>query len=77
MGRVLLDEGVPYGLGKLLNVPVSHVHDEKWSGISDERLLDLAEAHGFEILVTNDRNLQHQQNFSGRNLALVVLSTPK
>ena len=36
-------------------------------------LLALAEAKGFEVLVTTDQNLSYQQNLKGRKIALVVL----
>jgi hypothetical protein len=33
----------------------------------------VAEAAGFEVLVTTDKNLRYQQNLAGRKLAVVVL----
>ena len=39
------------------------------------KLLAVAEAQGFDVLVTNDRNIFSQQNLRGRNLAIVVLPT--
>jgi hypothetical protein len=36
-------------------------------------LLTVAEAAGFEVLVTTDKNLRYQQNLAGRKLAVVVL----
>ncbi len=36
-------------------------------------LLRVAEAAGFEVLVTTDANLPYQQNLTGRHLAIVVL----
>ena len=36
-------------------------------------LLDAAETQGFEVLVTCERNLKYQQNFTGRSIAIVVL----
>lgn len=38
-------------------------------------MLAAAEAAGFDVLVTPDRNLRYQQNFANRKIALVVLST--
>jgi hypothetical protein len=40
-------------------------------------LLAAAEEAGFDVLVTADKNIRHQQNLTGRRLALVVLSTPQ
>ena len=39
-------------------------------------LLATAEAAGFQVLVTGDRNLEHQQNLTGRRLGVVVLAAP-
>ena len=36
-------------------------------------LLNEAEAAGFNVLVTTDKNLSYQQNLSGRKIAIVVL----
>jgi hypothetical protein len=40
-------------------------------------LLAEAERAGFDVLLTADKNIRHQQNLSGRRLAIVVLSTPQ
>jgi hypothetical protein len=44
-----------------------------WDGLVNGALISAAEAAGFDVLVTADRNIRHQQNLSGRRLALVVL----
>lgn len=36
-------------------------------------LLTVAEAAGFEVLVTTDKNHSYQQNLAGRKIAIVVL----
>jgi len=36
-------------------------------------LLNAAEQDGFEILITADKGMRYQQNFTGRKIALVVL----
>lgn len=41
--------------------------------MSNGNLLNAAEAAGFEILVTTDKNFIHQQNLQGRKIAIVVL----
>ena len=40
-------------------------------------LIEAAEKRGFEALVTPDRNLRYQQNFTGRTIAIVVLPSGK
>jgi len=37
-------------------------------------LLDAAEAAGFDVLVTTDRNIRFQQNLTDRKIAIVVLA---
>ncbi len=49
----------------------------KWSTIENGELILLAEAGGFEVLVTGDQNLSYQQNESRRTIALVVLTQTK
>jgi hypothetical protein len=73
---LLLDESVPAGLrGILTAFEVRTAPDMGWAGISNGRLLDLAEQTGFEIMVTADSNLRAQQRLIGRKIALVVLTT--
>ncbi|MCY4229941.1 MAG: hypothetical protein OXF26_03470 [Alphaproteobacteria bacterium] len=36
-------------------------------------MLDLAEREGYEVLVTTDQSMRHQQNMAGRHLGIVVL----
>ena len=35
----------------------------------------MAEQEAFEVLVTTDKNLRHQQNLAGRRIAIIVLSS--
>ena len=44
-----------------------------WSNLRNGALLDRAEADGYQLLVTTDQNLRHQQNLADRQLALAVL----
>jgi hypothetical protein len=45
-----------------------------WELLQNGDLLTAAEAKGFEVLVTGDRSLEYQQNFTGRRIAIVVLT---
>lgn len=47
-----------------------------WSGIKNGVLLGLAANAGFEVFVTFDRDIQHQQNVPALGLALVVFAAP-
>ncbi len=44
-----------------------------WERLVNGALLDAAEAAGFEVLVTADKNIRYQQNLIGRKIAIVVL----
>ena len=45
-----------------------------WERLINGVLLDAAEAEGFELFVTADKNIRYQQNLAGRKIALVVLA---
>lgn len=71
--HVLLDECVPSRLGRELpGFAVRTVREHGWASKLDGSLLRDAAAE-FDVLVTVDRNLIHQQNLSGIRLAIVVL----
>lgn len=46
-----------------------------WAGIQNGALLRLAEQE-FDAFLTNDQNLEHQQNLQKFDLAIVVLVAP-
>jgi hypothetical protein len=44
-----------------------------WDRLANGALLDAAEAAGFELFVTADKNIRYQQNLAGRRISIVVL----
>ena len=44
-----------------------------WDTVSNGELLTVAEAAGFDVLITTDKNIRYQQNLAGRKIAIVVL----
>jgi len=71
--RVLLDECVDRRiLRHLVGHHASTVSRRGWAGITNGRLLALAEKE-FDVLVTMDRNLSFQQSLPKFRIALVVL----
>ena len=48
------------------------ISEAGWRGVKNGALLRLA-AEEFDVLLTVDRNLEYQQNFSGLKLAVVVM----
>jgi hypothetical protein len=74
--RILFDQGTPAPLRSLLvEHQVTTAYERGWSQLENGALLVAAEAEGFEVLVTTDRNLKYQQNLSSRTIAILVLST--
>jgi len=73
--RLLLDENLPKRLKS--NFPLHEaftVRDKGWNGIKNGELLKLMLADNFHALLTFDKNLQHQQNFSKYPIAVFVLT---
>ena len=76
MSRILLDHCVPKPLRRWLTVYVVRTcHEEGWSALRNGELLAAAEAAGFDVFITADKNLRYQQNLKGRRLAIVELPT--
>ena len=75
---VLFDHSTPAPLRYALkdHVVVEAV-ERGWERLENGALLDAAEAAAFEIVVTADENMRHQQNLRGRNIAIVVLGNAK
>lgn len=44
-----------------------------WEEFKNGKLLSVAEAEGFQVIMTGDANVNYQQNFSFRSIALLVL----
>ena len=72
--RILLDHGTPRPIARHLKAHlVVEAKVEGWDRYSNGALLDAAEAAGFEILLTTDKNMQYQQHLQKRKIAIVVL----
>ena len=74
--RLLFDQNVPAPLARLLpEHEVSTADRMGWSELSNGVLLAAAEAAGFAVMVTADKNIRHQQNLAGRTIGILVLPT--
>lgn len=75
--KLLLDENLPKRLkNDFPNHEVYTVRDKGWNGVKNGQLIKLMLEDGFNALLTFDKNLQHQQNFSRYTLTVFVLSAP-
>ena len=73
--RILFDQGTPAPLrDHLSGHSVETAYEKGWSALRNGELLAKAEA-AFDLLITTDRNLRHQQNLAERRIAILVLPT--
>jgi hypothetical protein len=71
----LFDHGTPRGIARALQGHiVKEARAQGWDALSNGEFLKAAEDAGFDVLLTTDTNLPHQQNLQGRKLAIVILS---
>lgn len=74
--KILFDANTPAPLARFLRGhDVVRADQLGWQGLENGALLDAAERAGFYLLLTRDQNVRYQQNFTGREIALVVLSS--
>jgi hypothetical protein len=75
---ILFDHVTPGGIARFLpGHTVTKAKDRGWDRLTNGDLLAEAERAGFDVLLTADKNMRHQQNLRGLRLAIVVLSTPQ
>ena len=71
--KVLLDECLPKKLKREIEADfVQTVPEAGWASKKNGELLRLAEVD-FDVLLTNDQNMEHQQNLKNVDLAFIVL----
>lgn len=73
--KILLDENLPRKLKTDFGSEheVKTVRDMNWLGKKNGELLGLIAFNGFEIFVTIDKNLKHQQNLDKFNISIFIL----
>ncbi len=72
----MLDEHLDWRLARFFNDAheVRSVRGMGWSGMRNGELLDVAE-HLFDVLITMDQNMQHQQYLPRYDLAVILLTS--
>lgn len=72
--KILFDQGTPVPLRRYLRAhEVTTAYELGWNTLQNGFLISQAEAAGFDVLITTDKNWKYQQNLSERSLAVVVL----
>ena len=72
---LLLDENLPKKLKRdFPGHQIYSITDRGWNGLKNGLLLQKLLDNNFHALITYDKNLQHQQNFSKYPITVFVLS---
>ncbi|MDP9171527.1 MAG: hypothetical protein M3N54_12990 [Acidobacteriota bacterium] len=72
--KILLDECLPLDLRH--SFPGHDAHSVEWAGLKGRKNGDLlreAELAGYDVLLTVDQGMLHQQNIVGRKLSMVLI----
>lgn len=72
--KILFDQGTPVPLRRHMPIhQIDTAYERGWSALSNDDLVAAAEQEGYHLLITTDQNLRYQQNFAGRQIAILVL----
>ncbi len=74
--KILLDECLPVDFRHSL--PNHDAHTVQWAGLKGKNngeLLGAAELAGYDVLLTVDQGLPHQQPSAGRKLSIIVIDS--
>ena len=68
---ILFDQATPVPIRPYLELhSVRTAAQQGWDTLKNGELLAVAEHAGFDLLLTTDKNMRYQQNFSGRKIAI-------
>ena|ERR1700722_10856207 len=71
--KLLLDECVPEDLKDfILGHEVASTAEMGWKGIKNGELMRRAVDAGFDVFLTTDKNIRHQQNISKYQISVIV-----
>ncbi|MBI3502384.1 MAG: hypothetical protein HY063_11375 [Bacteroidetes bacterium] len=71
--NILLDECVPAPLKQFLaNHHVKTASEMGWSSLKNGKLLEASIKEGFDVLLTIDKNIHHQQNIKSLRITVIV-----
>ena len=74
--KILFDNGAPNAIARsLIGHQVSFARKIGWHELENGELIQQAENAGYDILLSTDKNIRHQQKLIGRKIALIVLGT--
>jgi hypothetical protein len=71
---ILFDHGTPAPIRSFLEGhTVKRTQEMGWDRLTNGELLAAAEDAGFDVLLTTDKNIRHQQNLTGLRIAIIVI----
>ena len=71
---ILFDRATPVPLRSYLKGHIVRTAAQQgWDRLRNGDLLNAAEAAGFQLLLTTDKNMRYQQNLAARKIAVVIL----
>jgi predicted nuclease of predicted toxin-antitoxin system len=72
--KILLDECLPLDFRH--SFPGHDAHTAQWAGLKGKKngeLLRAAEVAGYDVLLTVDQGIPHQQSSTGRKLSIILV----
>ena len=67
-----MDQNVPWPLVRFLAAhEVKRAAEPGWAELKNGVLLTAAEIAGFDVLLSGDKTIRHEQNMAGRKIAVV------
>ncbi len=72
--KLLLDECLPVDFRH--QMPGHEVHTAEWAGfkgLKNGKLLREAESAGYDVFLTTDQGIPHQQNLAQRRISILVI----
>ncbi len=72
--KILLDHNLDRRLkSDITGHEVATTFEAGWADVENGELISLAEANGFDVLLTADSNISKQQNVSDRKISIIVI----
>jgi len=73
--KILFDHGTPRSVARsLTGHEVTRAAQMGWHEVANGELIEKAEAAGYELILSTDKNIRYQQNLKNRTIAIVVLT---
>lgn len=73
--KLLLDECTPKRLKRsFIGYEISTVDEAGFKGLKNGKLIQASVDAGFDVLITVDKNIEHQQNKAALPLAIIILA---